>query len=74
MTTGEEVAIKLEPVKTKHPQLFYESRLYRVLSTGGKRDGRRRRLSRAINRTRARAQKQSAFRTCATLALRASIT
>ena len=29
--TGEEVAIKLEPLKTKHPQLLYESKLYRVL-------------------------------------------
>ena len=26
MTTGEEVAIKLESVKTKHPQLLYESK------------------------------------------------
>ncbi|XP_031482574.1 casein kinase 1-like protein 10 [Nymphaea colorata] len=32
--TGEEVAIKLEPVKTKHPQLHYESKLY-VLLQGG---------------------------------------
>ena len=30
--TGEEVAIKLESVKTRHPQLHYESKLYRVLS------------------------------------------
>jgi len=34
ITNGEEVAIKLEAVKTKHPQLFYESKLYRVLSSG----------------------------------------
>jgi len=31
MTTGEEVAIKLESVKTKHPQLLYESKIYRIL-------------------------------------------
>eukprot|EP00980_Cylindrotheca_fusiformis_P017390 scaffold5395_cov126-Cylindrotheca_fusiformis.AAC.10 len=34
MTTGEEVAIKLESVKTKHPQLLYESRIYRILHGG----------------------------------------
>ena len=32
--TGEEVAIKLEPVKSKHPQLIYESKIYRVLQGG----------------------------------------
>jgi casein kinase 1 len=32
--TNEEVAIKLESVKSKHPQLLYESRLYRILSGG----------------------------------------
>ncbi|XP_076886784.1 casein kinase 1-like protein 2 [Bidens hawaiensis] len=32
--TNEEVAIKLENVKTKHPQLLYESRLYRILQGG----------------------------------------
>jgi len=32
--TGEPVAIKLEPVKTRHPQLLYESRLYKILNTG----------------------------------------
>ncbi|XP_019444442.1 PREDICTED: casein kinase 1-like protein 6 isoform X3 [Lupinus angustifolius] len=32
--TGEEVAIKLEPVKTKHPQLHYESKLYTLLQGG----------------------------------------
>ncbi|KAL2327223.1 hypothetical protein Fmac_020650 [Flemingia macrophylla] len=32
--TNEEVAIKLESVKTKHPQLLYESKLYRVLQGG----------------------------------------
>mmetsp|Transcript_1763 Transcript_1763/g.5241 ORF Transcript_1763/g.5241 Transcript_1763/m.5241 type:complete len:332 (-) Transcript_1763:417-1412(-) len=34
VTTGEEVAVKLESVKTKHPQLMYESKLYRVLAGG----------------------------------------
>lgn len=34
ITTGEEVAVKLESVKTKHPQLLYESKLYRILSGG----------------------------------------
>ena len=33
--TGEPVAIKLEPVKTRHPQLLYEARLYKILNTGG---------------------------------------
>eukprot|EP01012_Entosiphon_sulcatum_P047026 TRINITY_DN635_c0_g1_i7.p3 TRINITY_DN635_c0_g1~~TRINITY_DN635_c0_g1_i7.p3 ORF type:complete len:352 (+),score=77.55 TRINITY_DN635_c0_g1_i7:1476-2531(+) len=33
--TGETVAIKLEPVKTRHPQLLYESRLYKILNSGG---------------------------------------
>lgn len=32
--TGEEVAIKLELLKTKHPQLLYESKIYRVLQGG----------------------------------------
>ncbi|XP_058213642.1 casein kinase 1-like protein 1 [Rhododendron vialii] len=32
--TKEEVAIKLENAKTKHAQLLYESRLYRVLQRG----------------------------------------
>jgi serine/threonine protein kinase len=32
--TNEEVAIKLEPFKTKHPQLLYESRIYRVMQGG----------------------------------------
>jgi len=34
MSTGEEVAIKLESVKTKHPQLLYESKIYRILHGG----------------------------------------
>lgn len=36
VTTGEEVAIKLESVKTKHPQLLYESKIYRILYGGSK--------------------------------------
>ncbi|CAL0327880.1 unnamed protein product [Lupinus luteus] len=32
--TNEEVAIKLENVKTKYPQLLYESKLYRILQGG----------------------------------------
>ncbi|OAY76946.1 casein kinase I-like [Ananas comosus] len=32
--TGEEVAIKLETVKTKHPQLHYESKVYTLLQGG----------------------------------------
>mmetsp|Transcript_23285 Transcript_23285/g.28684 ORF Transcript_23285/g.28684 Transcript_23285/m.28684 type:complete len:117 (+) Transcript_23285:585-935(+) len=34
VTTGEDVAIKLEKIRTKHPQLLYESKLYRVLQGG----------------------------------------
>ncbi|XP_047954911.1 casein kinase 1-like protein 11 isoform X2 [Salvia hispanica] len=32
--SGEEVAVKLEPVKTKHPQLHYESKIYMLLQGG----------------------------------------
>lgn len=32
--TGEDVAIKLEPLKSRHPQLLYESKIYRVLQGG----------------------------------------
>ncbi|XP_027337803.1 casein kinase 1-like protein 2 isoform X2 [Abrus precatorius] len=32
--TNEEVAIKLESIKTKHPQLLYESKLYKILQGG----------------------------------------
>lgn len=32
--TGEKVAIKLEPIKTRHPQLIYESRIYKLLNSG----------------------------------------
>ncbi|XP_015367761.1 PREDICTED: casein kinase I isoform alpha-like [Diuraphis noxia] len=31
---GEEVAIKFESAKARHPQLQYESRLYKVLQGG----------------------------------------
>ncbi|KAJ8025709.1 Casein kinase I isoform alpha [Holothuria leucospilota] len=31
---GEEVAVKLESFKAKHPQLLYESKLYRILQGG----------------------------------------
>ncbi|XP_025220381.1 casein kinase I isoform X2 [Theropithecus gelada] len=33
-TNGEEVAVKLESQKTKHPQLLYESKLYTILQGG----------------------------------------
>ena len=32
--TGEKIGIKLEPIKTKHPQLLYESKLYKILAGG----------------------------------------
>jgi len=35
ITNGEEVAIKLESTGTKHPQLQYEAKLYKVLQGGG---------------------------------------
>ncbi|KAI4311022.1 hypothetical protein MLD38_035959 [Melastoma candidum] len=34
MQSGEEIAIKMEPVKTRHPQLHYESKLYMLLQGG----------------------------------------
>ncbi|EEA07305.1 casein kinase I, putative [Cryptosporidium muris RN66] len=34
ITNGEEVAIKLESVKSRHPQLLYESKLYKILAGG----------------------------------------
>jgi hypothetical protein len=36
MKLGEDVAIKLEPIRAKHPQLFYESKIYMTLQGGGK--------------------------------------
>ncbi|KAF8304841.1 putative casein kinase, delta isoform [Trypanosoma cruzi] len=35
MQTGETVAIKLEQAKTRHPQLAFEVRFYRILNAGG---------------------------------------
>ena len=32
--TNEEVAIKFESIRTRHPQLFYESKIYQTLSGG----------------------------------------
>lgn len=34
--TGEEVAVKLEPAKTKFPQLYYEAKLYKIYNGAGK--------------------------------------
>eukprot|EP01135_Chromosphaera_perkinsii_P004735 Nk52_evm7s295 gene=Nk52_evmTU7s295 len=34
ITNGEDVAIKLEPLKARHPQLLYESKLYKILQGG----------------------------------------
>ena len=34
MTKNEDVAIKLESVKSKHPQLIYESKIYKLLVGG----------------------------------------
>ena len=34
--TSDDVAIKLEPIKTKFPQLFYETKIYKILNGGGK--------------------------------------
>ena len=31
ITNGEEVAVKLESSKARHPQLLYESKLYKIL-------------------------------------------
>ena len=33
-TTGDEVAVKLESSTTKHPQLLYETKLYKILHDG----------------------------------------
>ncbi len=35
ITTREEVAIKLECVKTKHPQLHIEAKFYKMMQSGG---------------------------------------
>jgi len=34
VSSGEDVAIKLESTKSRHPQLLYESKIYRILSGG----------------------------------------
>lgn len=34
LRTGEEVGVKIETLKTRHPQLIYEAKLYRVLKGG----------------------------------------
>lgn len=34
ISTGEEVAIKLECIKTKHPQLHIESKFYKMMQGG----------------------------------------
>ena len=36
VSTAEEVAVKLESVKAKHPQLHIESKIYRLMQDGGK--------------------------------------
>jgi len=36
VSTGEEVGVKLECVKLKHPQLHIESKIYKILQGGGK--------------------------------------
>ena len=41
IATGEEVAIKLECVKTKHPQLHIESKFYKMMQGGGEETGSR---------------------------------
>lgn len=35
ISKGEEVAIKLECIKTRHPQLHIESKFYRMMQGGG---------------------------------------
>ena len=34
VVTGEEVAIKMESIRARHPQLEYEARVYRSLAGG----------------------------------------
>ncbi|XP_046389449.1 casein kinase I-like isoform X2 [Ischnura elegans] len=34
ISTGEEVAIKLECIRTRHPQLYMESRIYKIMQGG----------------------------------------
>ena len=35
IATKDEVAIKLESVKTKHPQLHIEAKFYKIMQSGG---------------------------------------
>ena len=35
MQTGDEVAVKLEPIKSKFPQLYYEAKLYKIFEAPG---------------------------------------
>ena len=35
ISTGEEVAIKLECIKPRHPQLHIESKFYKMMQGGG---------------------------------------
>ena len=35
VVTHEDVAIKIEPLRSKHPQLEYEARVYKTLAGGG---------------------------------------
>jgi len=34
VTNNEEVAVKLESTRSKHPQLFYEAKLYKIIAGG----------------------------------------
>ncbi|XP_028166590.1 casein kinase I-like isoform X2 [Ostrinia furnacalis] len=34
VSNGEEVAVKVESIKARHPQLLYESRVYKMLQGG----------------------------------------
>ena len=36
ISTGEEVAIKLEQIQAKHPQLHVECKFYKIMQGGGK--------------------------------------
>ncbi|KAF2591818.1 hypothetical protein F2Q70_00042124 [Brassica cretica] len=38
--TGDEVAVKLEPLRSRHPQLHYESKLYMLLQGGKEEEAR----------------------------------
>ena len=39
ITNGEEVAVKLESIKARHPQLLYESKLYKILQVKKRQKG-----------------------------------